>query len=114
MQVFMKPCGNGVFHGSFYRIGGEPGTYALSESGRTSAIISGVTTQLSYTRSRNDSAQRPLADRLVLPVPSIRMGLSRVRRRGIRRCQRNNDKKQLGNPAHSGSSAISLPLSRCE
>jgi hypothetical protein len=56
MQVFMKTRGNGVFHGSFYRIGREPGTYALSESGRASAIILGMAAQLSDARPRNYTA----------------------------------------------------------
>jgi hypothetical protein len=57
MQVFVKARGNSVFHGSFYRIGREPGTYALSEPGRASAIISWMAAQLSYAGSRNHASQ---------------------------------------------------------
>ncbi len=61
MQVFMKPRGNGVFHGSFYRIGRESGTYALSKADRASAIISRVSAELSHACPRNHTAQCSLA-----------------------------------------------------
>jgi hypothetical protein len=110
MQVFMKPRGNGVLDGSFYSVGRHSRAQTLPKASRASSIIPGAAAQLSHPCAHSHTAHRSFTEGLLFPVLAVRVRGPRLRHSGMDGCQRNSDEDQLGDAAHTGITAISLPL----
>jgi hypothetical protein len=90
MQIFVKRSRDGVLNGVFYRVGGESCAQPFSEAPGTAPIIAGMAGQLSHSCFRYHTAYRSFPESRVFPVVAIRMGVRRLRHRGIGSCQRNS------------------------
>ena len=107
----MKGCGDNVLNSRFYRVGGESCAQSLPKSLYPATIISWVVEYLADACLRDHASKRAHTKSGLFPVMAVRMRfLLRLIYLGINSCERQGRQNELGESAHAGMSAISLPF----